>query len=161
MRVIESRAMTSAAIALAVVAGTLGVATSESGKTIWDRVFTAQQAARGEQTYKRSCGYCHRDNLQGDEGPALVGSRFTFQWQDRTLKDLFTTISSTMPDDAPGTLTDDAYVDVISFLLQANGAAAGDQELRADADALAEIRFVDKPRKNDTKARKHENTKQN
>jgi S-disulfanyl-L-cysteine oxidoreductase SoxD len=133
------------AISLAVVAVT-HLAAAASDKTIWDGVYTKQQAERGEQAYKRACGYCHRDNLQGDEGPALIGSRFRFQWQDRTLKDLFTTISSTMPDDAPGTLADDAYVDVISFLLQANGAPEGEQELSANTEVLGHIKFVERPR---------------
>jgi mono/diheme cytochrome c family protein len=114
-------------------------------KTIWDGVYSKEQAARGERTYKRSCGYCHRDNLQGDEGPALVGSRFTFQWRERTLKDLFVTISTTMPDDAPGTLAPDAYADIVSFLLSSNDVPSGDSELPSELEALAAIRFTDKP----------------
>jgi|SRR5581483_5181876 len=115
-------------------------------RTVWDGVYTKEQAARGEQTYIRSCAYCHRDNLQGDEGPALIGSRFTFQWKGRTLRDLFDTVSNTMPDDAPGTLTSEQYADVITFLLKANGAPQGDTELTTDPDALGAVTFTDKPK---------------
>ena len=76
-------------LALPTVAISLNVAAGSAPKTVWNGVYTKEQAVRGEQTYLRACASCHRDNLQGDEGPPLIGSRFTFQWRDRTLKDLF------------------------------------------------------------------------
>jgi mono/diheme cytochrome c family protein len=131
-------------VALSTVLDAAGDGTT---KTVWDGVYTKPQAARGEQSYKRACGYCHRDNLQGDEGPALIGSRFTFQWNGRTLKDLFVTISTTMPDDAPGTLPPNTYADIVSFLLRENETPAGEVELPDDADALAQISFAARPPK--------------
>jgi cytochrome c len=113
-------------------------------RSVWDGVYLAEQAARGERTYREACGYCHRDNLQGDEGPALTGRRFTFQWLDRSVGDLLRTIESTMPDDNPGSLTRQSYVDVIAFLLKANAYPAGSGALpAADAD-LAAIMFTAK-----------------
>jgi len=120
-------------------------APSQQDTTIWDGVYSSAQAERGEQLYKRHCGYCHRDNLQGDEGPALVGSRFTFQWYGRTLGDLMTAISTKMPDDAPGSLPAVTYADILGFLLKANSIPAGSSDLPAEPDALARIRFTEKP----------------
>ena len=74
-------------------------------RTIWGGVYTATQAARGQQMYQKACGFCHRDNLQGDEGPPLVGSPFVLRWQDQTLAAMFDTIQGTMPQDAPSTLS--------------------------------------------------------
>jgi len=142
--------MNGAIVAIAVLTAAvtvLGAAGGPQRKTVWDGIYTDEQAARGRQTYMRACAYCHRDNLEGDEGPALIGSRFTFQWRDRTLKELFDTVSTTMPDDAPGSLAVDQYADVIGFLLQRNDAPAGDTPLAADADALASIVFTEKPKR--------------
>ena len=46
-------------------------------RTVWDGVYTEAQAKRGEEAYKRSCGYCHRDDLAGGffddgTGPANI-----------------------------------------------------------------------------------------
>jgi hypothetical protein len=39
-----------------------------------------------------------------------------------------------MPPDGPGSLSDQSYVDVVSYLLDANGYPRGDKELPADAE---------------------------
>jgi hypothetical protein len=44
-----------------------------------------------------------------------------------------------MPRNNPGTLTDDAYLDIVTYILQANGFPAGDGELNAQPDALGNI----------------------
>jgi len=134
-------------IAIAVSAGLELAMQTSPPQTIWDGIYTKAQATRGEQSYKQACGYCHRDNLQGDEGPALVGSRFTYQWRDQSVKDLFVAISTRMPDDAPGSLPAQTYSDIVAFLLNANDAPAGDIELTPDLDALARLRFTEKPPK--------------
>ena len=113
--------------------------------TIWNGVYTAEQAQRGQKSYEKFCGYCHRDNLEGDEGPSLVGSPFTLRWRNHTLDDMYTTIQDTMPQDAPGTLSAQAYADIVSYLLKMNGAPTGSQELPAKSAELARIRFTDKP----------------
>src|SRR5207247_198216 len=50
-------------------------------KTIWDGVYTKEQAARGQQAYKQTCGYCHGPDMSGSEvggelAPELVGVFF-------------------------------------------------------------------------------------
>lgn len=117
-----------------------------TGKTVWDGVYSTEQAERGRKAYEQSCGYCHRDNLEGGgEGPALVGSPFELRWKGHTLADMFTMIQDTMPQDAPATLPPQVYADVVSYLLKANGAPAGDAELPADLQRLQQILFALKP----------------
>jgi mono/diheme cytochrome c family protein len=118
----------------------------QPARSVWDGVYTTQQAERGAATYRQVCGYCHRDNLRGDEGPALVGTAFTARWTDQTVADLFLTIQSTMPEDSPGSLAPAAYTDVVSYLLQSNGMPPGASELPSDLTALGGLRISDKPK---------------
>jgi mono/diheme cytochrome c family protein len=133
-----------AAVHALIAASALAQGETTGARTVWDGVYTSEQAVRGEQTYKKACSYCHRDNLQGDEGPPLAGSRFTFQWLDRSVADLLRSVEATMPDDAPGTLPRQAYVDVIGYLLKANDYPAGAAELPVDDDRLKQIVFTEK-----------------
>jgi mono/diheme cytochrome c family protein len=124
-----------------------GIPILQAPRDVWDGVYTPQQAERGAATYRQACGYCHRDNLRGDEGPALVGSAFMARWTDHTVADLFLTIQSTMPEDSPGTLAPNAYADVVSYLLQSNGMPPGATELPADIKELGDVRISAKPRR--------------
>jgi mono/diheme cytochrome c family protein len=110
------------------------------GKTVWDGVYTKEQAARGKGEYEDNCAACHSTG----EGPALVGDAFMRRWFEDNLNAPFTKMRTQMPLDAPGTLPDKAYVDVISFLLAASGFPAGADELRPDPEFLATIFVVEK-----------------
>ncbi len=35
-------------------------------QTVWEGVFTAEQAARGRRSYQQECEACHLENLRGD-----------------------------------------------------------------------------------------------
>ncbi len=41
-----------------------------------------------------------------------------------------------MPEDAPGSLTDEQYLAIIAFILRMNGHEAGDGELAASRESL-------------------------
>ena len=76
--------------------------------TIWSGVYSAPQAKRGLLEYTRSCEHCHGPSLTGnptDEVPSLVADAFMFHWRGRTVQDLFTRLSTSMPSDAPGSWT--------------------------------------------------------
>jgi mono/diheme cytochrome c family protein len=113
------------------------------GKTTLDGVFTAAQAARGEQIYKDSCASCHGDDLSGGgQTPGLAGKEFNVDWIDLSLGDLFDRTKVSMPADKPGSLTPAQTSDVIAFLLQKATFPAGQTELPADSAALKSIKFV-------------------
>ncbi|MDA1369343.1 MAG: PQQ-binding-like beta-propeller repeat protein [Proteobacteria bacterium] len=94
--------------------------------------FTADQAMRGGEVYVRACASCHRTDFQGSfEAPQLAGLNFMNLWADLSPAALFNRIRATMPPDQPGSLGDQAYVDIVAYLLQANDVAASGVELTA------------------------------
>ena len=111
--------------------------------SVWDGVYTEEQAVRGEQVYQDECTFCHLDDLQGDAfATPLIEDAFTARWEGGHVGDLMTVIQVTMPADRPATLSHEAVADVIAFLLKMNEYPAGDQELAADPAALESIVFT-------------------
>jgi mono/diheme cytochrome c family protein len=101
--------------------------------------YTQNQVAAGRTTYETNCVSCHAADLSGREGPQLAGANFMAQWGDRTAGDLIKYIQSTMPPGAAA-LPGDSYQNLAAFLLDANGARAGDQILtRASTVAIRAI----------------------
>jgi S-disulfanyl-L-cysteine oxidoreductase SoxD len=116
-------------------------ADDKSAKTVWDGVYTASQANRGQSIYDRSCMQCHGEDLT-KSGNVLQGAKFLNEWREDSLKSLFATIKISMPRNAPQSLSDAAYVDIVAYLLQANSFPASGNELTLDA--LEHIRIVGK-----------------
>lgn len=110
-------------------------------KTIWDGVYSEEQAARGRANYRQSCGQCHGDNLAGggDAEPPLSGSSFMSGWWGHDVAELFGTISETMPFSAPGRLTAREYIDILSYILKANSVPSGPLELSSSREELKKI----------------------
>ena len=97
-----------------------GLGTTQSG------IYVAAQAESGRAIYERVCAACHQSNLQGSfEAPQLAGDSFLRFWSDLSARDLFLRIRESMPPGSPGGLSDEAYVDLVAYLLQANGAPVG------------------------------------
>ena len=95
-------------------------------------IHTAGQAENGRAAYTRSCAICHRTDLRGNfEAPPLAGPNFLSFWGDLTPLELVGRIRDTMPPDRPGRLGDETYLDIVAYLLEANGAPAGDEPLTA------------------------------
>jgi hypothetical protein len=134
--------------ALAVVLFAALVSTQPSAKSVWDGVFTKQQADRGKEAYGRACTHCHRDDLSGNEdgAPALRGAEFSERWKERPLSEFYFVLRETMPQDEPASLTTQVYVDIISFILSGNNMPAGEKELPSDMEALEQIKFMPGPR---------------
>ena len=134
-----------AALAVAAVLGS-GMVPAEAAaraqaQAVAARVYTAAQAEAGRTAYARECAVCHQENLQGSfEAPPLAGASFLRFWGDLTARDLFDRIRLSMPPERPGALGEKAYVDIVAYLLQANGAAPGDTALDAStAVAIASV----------------------
>jgi ankyrin repeat protein len=116
-------------------------------KTIWDGVFTDQQAQRGQQVYQRACAACHLDSLQGDAvSPPLTGSGFLARFTGQSAHEMVQNLRASMPQNAPDSLGDRAYIDLVSYLLKANGSKTGALELPLDVAELEKIAVVDQPR---------------
>jgi len=147
------------AVGFSVFAATFAAAAGsrQTATTIWDGVYTREQAVRGEEIYKTACSYCHRDDLRGgffDNGvgnaPALSGARafgssFAERWTDLSVGEMVATIAAGMPQDRPTSLPLQAYVDVTAFLFSKNDVPAGKTELSTDIQNLGSIQITRKP----------------
>jgi len=109
-------------------------------QSLQDGIYTEEQAARGAEEYAARCASCHSTDLRGNSNsPGLVGLSFMFIWEGRPLGELFEQISTNMPTDNPGSLSQQSYAAILAFILQSNEFPAGDAELASNADALAGI----------------------
>jgi hypothetical protein len=77
------------------------------------------------------CVRCHKDDLNGIEG-ALKGDAFMERRREDTVETLYLDIKATMPRGNAGRLPADTYVDLIAYILQANGFPEGSDELRVE-----------------------------
>jgi len=131
-------------------------AASAAKRSVIDGVYTAEQARRGREQYRKRCVLCHLDKGQGHqavptiagesleregdaEAPPIAGDAFLTQWNGRTVKDLFDKMAGTMPVGGAGTLRPQEYADVLAFLFELSKLPAGQQELPAAPDQLALI----------------------
>ncbi|HLH33007.1 MAG TPA: cytochrome c [Terriglobia bacterium] len=117
------------------------IAPSLSAQTVWDGVYTADQAKRGQTAYSQQCVACHKPDLMGIEG-ALKGDAFIERRREDNLGTLFLDMKSTMPRGNPGGLPDQTYTDIISYLLQSNDMPPGKAELKPDD--LEKIQLISK-----------------
>ncbi len=75
-------------------------------------------------------------------GPGIAGSDFMVFWTELPLGSLYDRIRISMPEDGPGRLSDQEYIDVVAYILDANEYPTGDQELVPDMAALDQIMIV-------------------
>lgn len=114
-------------------------------KTTLDGVFSDAQAARGKAQYNTSCSGCHMEDLSGSgQALPLAGDAFMDVWEGQSVADLLGLVQGTMPQDKPGSLTPEAALDVITYILQQNKFPAGKEELKNDPDALKNILITNK-----------------
>src|SRR5262249_3740108 len=64
-------------------------------RPVTDRVYSTQQAARGQTIYTAQCAECHGSTLEGSSGPPLTGSSFLSNWSGRPLVGLVDKIQKT------------------------------------------------------------------
>jgi cytochrome c len=117
-------------------------APAADSRSVWDGVYTEEQAKRGEPLYRKECAACHGDMLTGGESaPPLTGGPFLANWNGLTMGDLFDRIRKTMPQSNPGRLTRQQDADILAFMLSVNKFPAGKAELYRQSEMLREIRF--------------------
>jgi hypothetical protein len=100
-------------------------------------LYTEEQARRGKGLFNQNCSSCHMEDLSGRAAaPALVGDNFATHWSNGNVGALYNRIRTTMPQTSPGSLSPQTYIDIVSFILQSNGLAAGKEELKNDENGL-------------------------
>jgi len=131
----------------------------QPSRSVWDGVYTTEQAKRGAAIADRECSTCHGATLtSGDEGPPLAGDGFLSEWDGQNVGGLFERMSKTMPQTDPGKLTGQEYVDVLADVLSLNKFPAGKTELANSPDALKQIRIeATKPKEKQDPAQNSKN----
>lgn len=98
--------------------------------SVWDGVYSARQALRGRKLYEASCSRCHGENLSGANARPLAGESFIRDWGGLKLDGVLTR-AKTMPPGASGSLGDQAYLDIIAYVLEVNAFPHGESDLTA------------------------------
>lgn len=103
-------------------------------------LFAEEQVGAGSDVYKAQCQVCHGDKLLSGEmgGPPLSGAFFFNRWEGKTLGEFYEYIHDFMPFGQGGLLSKTEYSDVVAFILDYNGFAAGETAFSPDSD-LAEL----------------------
>ena len=123
----------------------LGIATAvpaaaQMRRSVWDGIFTAEQAARGKISFAANCAVCHGADLAALNRPPLKGEQFLNHWMEGSLEALFGHVKAMPPGRA--NLGGATYVDLLAFLLEANLFPAGAREL--DTEAIPNIQVQGK-----------------
>jgi S-disulfanyl-L-cysteine oxidoreductase SoxD len=111
--------------------------------TVWDGLYSAEQAARGKALYDEKCALCHGADLSGREmAPALAGSTFIDEWANQSVGDLAERIHRSMPMNDPGSLRNRQVADLVAYVLATNEFPAGQLELAAEPMLLQQIEIA-------------------
>ena len=112
-------------------------AQEQARKTVWDGVYTAAQAKRGEAVFDVRCLACHSTGFQR--------TGFIERWREDKLTGFFNFMSTRMPRDNPGSATHNEYLDMAAYILANNDLPAGAQELTSEALGNIQVERKDGP----------------
>jgi S-disulfanyl-L-cysteine oxidoreductase SoxD len=111
-----------------------GSAPTGDSAIIFRGAYTEAQARRGEGVFRKVCGECH-------ETTEYVGPAFQKVWTGQTAFDLFELIRTTMPNDNPGRLKRQEYVDIVAYFFSLNAYPAGKSALPNTDDGLRQVKI--------------------
>src|ERR1700722_19787614 len=114
----------------------------QPSRSVWDGVYTADQAKKGEELYANNCASCHGLGLTGGESaPPLTGGESMSNWSGLTLGDLFERIRTSMPADRPGKLSREQNASILSHILRVGEFPAGTAPMSTQTEVLKQIRI--------------------
>ena len=122
-----------AAALLIALGATTALSAERSGRTTNSRIYTAEQAERGKEVYRKACATCHA--LDFYSGQTMKS------WDGGSLSDLYDAISTRMPQGNPGSLKRREYLDILAYILSLNRMPAGGDELPTGPADLKPIRI--------------------
>jgi len=143
-RPVGRRLVLAAGVLAALVGGAATAAAQEPAgaqdRSVWDGVYTEEQAARAAGTFNASCARCHgAEGGGGEDGRSLTGDAFWQGFRESTVDHLFNYVRENMPNGAGGSLSASAYLDLVAFILSRNGFPAGAEELTAESTVGVKI----------------------
>ena len=111
-----------------------------ASRSVWDGVYSKEQASRGQKAFNSQCARCHGEALLGGESsPPLVDRDFLDKWNGKSVGSLVEQTRKTMPSDGPGKLSRRLCTDIAAYILSANGFPAGKTDLESDPVVQDEI----------------------
>lgn len=125
-------------------AGIVAVGLAAAQAPAPDGLYAKAQSARGRMAFAEHCAACHGADLGGGAAPTLTGP-FWATWRGRSLGELLGLMKGSMPADAPGSLDDGTYADILAFMLETGGYPAGPTDLPASPEALDTRKIGPKP----------------
>ena len=120
--------------------------------SVWEGVFTQEQAERGRSIFVTHCAQCH--GVRGDgagtgadmpPSPSIVGRNLYRDWGGQSVFALFEITRTTMPQINPDSLSAQAYADSLAYMFDVSGLPSGDQELPTEREALEAIVIESEP----------------
>lgn len=119
-----------------------GALVAQTTASVWDGIYTEEQAKRGHTLYTNECANCHGTEMSGgEEAPPLAGGTFTSNWSGLSVGELYERIRVSMPQGRPGSLSRQQNADILAYMLAFNQFPAGKTELPKDTEVLKQIRF--------------------
>jgi mono/diheme cytochrome c family protein len=139
----DARSRSLLSIAGGVLLAAIGLCAQSAPRSVWDGVYTEEQAKRGAEVYGERCVRCHGETLMGgtDGAGALIGEKFNGNWNGVPLDQMIDRVRSSMPLDKPMTLSRQQTVDVMTYVFSANKIPAGKTELPRQAEMLGMIQY--------------------
>ena len=119
------------------VTGVASAQTAPVKNTLWDGLYTDDQASRGNAVFSTTCARCHTLDSEGTR--PLSGKKFWDSYTQKTVGDLFRFMQKNMPNGNGGSLSETTYADLVALVLQSNGIPAGTTELVPSAVAAIPI----------------------
>lgn len=145
MREMGARTVVGIGVAVALLSaapGARGWLAERQERTVWDGIYTLEQADRGDVLYQEWCASCHAADLSGgDVAPGLVGGEFVWNWSGLTVGQLFDRLRISMPQEDPAAVSRSEKADILAFMLRANEFPAGERELPDRAAMLEQFLF--------------------
>jgi S-disulfanyl-L-cysteine oxidoreductase SoxD len=126
--------------------------TTPSKMTIYDGVFTVEQAESGRRIYAEGCQACHGPTAGGAQCPNLIGPVINNKYAGIPLSAYYAFMQTNMPKGNPGSLGDQDYADIMAFILKMHGANPGEHRLTPDQALLDNIVMGPKPPKDAARA---------
>lgn len=101
------------------------ISAQDGGTSVQAGVYSEEQAERGGTLFEEACMVCH----QPEE---FAAGGYMSGWDGMSANDLVEYIRATMPEDNPGRLKRQEYIDIVAFLFQQNGLPAGESEMERE-----------------------------
>jgi mono/diheme cytochrome c family protein len=124
--------------------GMSGAHAQETTRSTSQGVYTEEQAKRGAAAYNTQCASCHGADLRSTDREVSNLTDYSFKrWIGKTVGEMFEATRDTMPPREERSLSDQIYLDIVTYILRFNKVPAGLQELKPDLQLLKQIKIGD------------------